>query len=214
MAIIDVADSAAKLHVVSVFQAGNESGIVTDPSKYQKRPANISVDRAVRHGTAGRNSLTTLALPPSDACIPFLIPTKASDPRPDNWTVYKLIPDDCYGFHVGEMNWEGQNAMFWHPRAWGFELENVADDKHEIEQRQYIKAALLYAHDCAVWKWQDYMVFDHATIAVPHTDTQQRRTDPKSSLFRESIFWDYVTQVRNSWPWGNSPAQWYGGNQF
>lgn len=210
--IINVVESAAKLRVVDIWRAGNESGVVTHPSMYWRDGAK-PYDRFVRHVTVGTNSLVYLAHNDRLACIPYLIPTKVSDPHNDNWTVWKMIPDDARAYHVGDMEWHGESEAIWHPRSMGHEIENLGDFKHEIEQRQYIKSALLYAHDCAVWKWQDTMVFDHSTIAIDHTSAGGRRTDPQAGLFRESIWWDYITQIRSNWPW-TDVAVWWGGNQF
>lgn len=208
MAIIDVKAAAASLRVVDVWRPGNPSGVVTHFSMYWTAGAK-PYDRFVRHVTVGTNSLAYLARNDRLACIPYLVPTKASDMFPDNWTVFKMIPDEARAYHVGDMEWRGETEAVWHPRSMGHEIENRGDFAHEIEQRQYIKSALLYAHDCALYKWQDTMVFDHATIAIPHG----RRTDPQAGLFRESIWWDYITQIRSNWPWTDVPV-WYGGNAF
>src|SRR5262245_12544172 len=77
--IIDVAACAAALRVVDVWKSGNPSGVVTVPSKYHRQPQGVTYDRFVRHVTAGSNSLSWLAGPNTDACIPYLIPTAASD---------------------------------------------------------------------------------------------------------------------------------------
>lgn len=207
---INVAEAASKLRVVDVWQPGNSSGVVTLPSKYFKTGV-VPYDRFVRHVTAGRNSLAFLAGPSTEACIPYLIPTDATDPDPDNWTVFKMIPDDSRCYHVGDMEWRGEQERYWHPRSMGHEIENIGDFAHPIEQRQYLKSALLYAYDCAVWRWQDHMVFDHSTIAVDHTNAGGRRTDPQAGLFNEAIWWAYIWQIRDNWPWPNIP-RWDGGS--
>lgn len=209
MSTINVAEAAAKLRVIDVWRVGNPSGVVTHPSKYFRQGVK-PYDRFVRHVTAGRNSLNWLAGTFTVACIPYLIPTGAFDPDPDNWTVYKMIPDDARCYHVGDMEWHGEQEAFWHPRAMGHEIEHVADFRTEIEERQYLKSALLYAYDCARYRWQDFNVFDHSTIAVPHTNTGGRRTDPQAGLFRESAWWDAILQIRAAWPW-QDVAVWHGG---
>lgn len=206
--IIDVADCAAKLRVIDIFKP-NSTGVVTHPSMYWADGA-VPYDRFVRHVTVGSNSLAYLAHNDRLACIPYLIPTKASDPFADNWTVFKMIPDGTRAYHVGDMEWRGQTEQFWHPRSMGHEIENLGDFRHPIETRQYIKSALLYAHDCAVYRWDDTMVFDHATIAIPHG----RRTDPQAGLFREGVWWSYIWQIRNAWPWQDVPVWWGGSDLF
>lgn len=208
--IIDVQDAAAKLRVVDVWQSGNSSGVVTHPSKYFRQGVK-PYDRFVRHVTAGTNSLGWLAGTNTVACIPYLIPTNATDPHPENWTVYKMIPDDSRCFHVGDMEWRGEQETFWHPRTMGHEIENVANFRTPIEDRQYVKSALLYAYDCARYRWQDNMVFDHSLIAVPHTNVGGRRTDPQAGLFREAVWWDLIWQIRRAWPWQDVP-RWDGGS--
>lgn len=211
--LIDVADAAAKLRVVDVWKAGNPSGVVTVSSKYFRTGAK-QYDRFVRHVTVGTDSLKWLAGTGTVACIPYLIPTDASDPSPDNWIVWKMIPDDARCFHVGDMEWHGENETFWHPRASGHEIENRGDFKTPIEFRQYVKSALLYAYDCARYKWLDRMVFDHSHIAIDHTASGGRRTDPQAGLFVESIWWNLIEQIRNDWPWNNpnDPPLWRGGS--
>jgi N-acetyl-anhydromuramyl-L-alanine amidase AmpD len=207
MTVLDVADAAAKLRVISIFQP-NSTGVVTLPSKYNQivpKP----YDRFVRHVTVGSDSLKWLAGPGTEACIPYLVPTKASDPFPDNWTVFKMIPDSARCWHVGDTEWNGTDETYWHPRSMGHEIENLGDFKHPIEDRQYIKSALVYAHDCAVWKWLDRMVFDHSTIAINHTAAGGRRTDPQAGLFDEGIWWQYIYAIRAAWPW-TDVARWDG----
>lgn len=220
MSVIDVAGSAKSLVVCSTFfPVGspenpvklNPGRVQTRLSKLRKRPGPYR--KAIKHVTVGSNSLLWLADTSPFASIPYLIPTKASDPDPANWTVYKIIPDDMYGYHVGDMEFHGEDETDWHPIAWGFEVENLGDFAHPVEQRQYIKAALLYAYDCAVHKWFDREVYDHSTIAIDHTAAGGRRTDPQAGLWVDSIFWDYVRQVRDAWPWPNLPI-WRGGTLF
>lgn len=206
---IDVAKEAAQLRVVDVFERGNASGVVTHPSKYFKQGAQ-PYDRFVRHVTVGTDSLGWLAGTGTVACIQYLIPTKASDRFADNNTVYKLIPDDARCYHVGDIEWRGEQEGFWHVRAMGHEIENVGNFRTEIEPRQYIKSALIYAYDCARWKWLDRNVFDHSQIAVPHTNTGSRRTDPKAGLFNECLWWDLIMAIRRAWPWPGMPV-WWGG---
>lgn len=218
--IIDVAQAAAKLHVVSVFMppGSPENPVALNPDRVQTRMSKLRVrtgpyKRCIKHVTVGANSLAWLARDAPDASIPFLIPTKASDPDPENWTVYKIIPDTHYGFHVGDMEWHGADETDWHPTSWGFEVENLGDFKHEVEQRQYVKAALLYARTCAEHKWPDREVYDHSHIAVPHTAEGGRRTDPQAGLWVDSVWYDYIRQIRDAWPWNDIPV-WRGGTKF
>lgn len=210
--LIDVADAAAKLRVIDVWRTGNPSGVVTQPSRYV---AGARYDRFVRHVTVGTNSLRWLAQTgPARVSIPYLIPTDASDPFADNWTVFKMIPDGTYTFHVGDMEWHGEQETFWHPRASGHELENAGNWRTPIEDRQYLKSALIYTFDCAKWRWLDRMVFDHSHIAVDHTNAGGRRTDPQAGLFSEAIWWDYIWQIRRDpaiWQMWGMP-RWDGGS--
>lgn len=207
---LNVQEAAARLRVIDVWANPNPSGVVTLPSKYFRTGAK-PYDRFVRHVTAGTNSLAWLAGPNTVACIPYLIPTKRTDPDPANWTVYKLVPDDARCFHVGDIEWRGEQESFWHPRAMGHEIENVANFRTPIELRQYVKSALLYAYDCARWKWLDIHVYDHSTLAVPHTNTGGRRTDPQAGLFNEAVWWALIWAIRDAWPWTDIP-RWDGGS--
>lgn len=212
MALFDVADAAARLKVIDTWKQGNPSGVLTQGSRYEPQPDGVKYDRFIRHVTAGTNSLKWLAQTgPARVSIPYLIPTKASDPDPNNWTVWKMIPDGNYTFHVGDMEWRGEQEGFWHPRSMGHEIENIANFRTPIEQRQYVKSALLYAYDCARWKWLDTMVFDHSQIAVPHTNEGSRRTDPQAGLFNEGVWWEYIWWIRDNWPWQDI-ARWDGGS--
>lgn len=220
MSIIDVPGSARSLTVVSTFYpiGSPQNPLRLNPGRVETRrsklrPRSGPYRKAIFHVTVGANSLLWLADTSPLASIPYLIPTKASDPDPGNWTVYKIIPDDMYGYHVGNMEFHGEDETDWHPISWGFEIENLGDFRHPIEERQYIKAALLYAHDCARDKWYDRECYHHSTIAVDHTAEGGRRTDPEAGLWVESIFWDYVNQIRQQWPFTDVPV-WWGARDF
>lgn len=220
-ALIDVKDAARRLKVCSTFfPIGTpENPVKLNPGRVQTRMSKLrkrtrKYKRAVKHVTVGANSLLWLADTAPEASIPYLVPTKASDPDPDNWTVYQIIPPTHYGFHIGNMEWHGEDENDWHETTWGFEIENKGDWKTPVEKRQYIKAALLYAFACAENQWLDRDVFDHSHIAIDHTAAGGRRTDPQAGLWVDSIFWDYVEQIRDNWPWGNSPALWRGGSDI
>lgn len=214
---LDVGHWAGKLDVVSTFIPGNKSGHVTNPLLYDpnapnKPPGYGGAPKAlpykfwVRHVTAGSSSLGFLTqgtVGGNWACIQYLIP------RGDNFTVYKLIPDWARCYHVGNAEWRGITNNELARQSKGVEIENLANWKQEIDTAQYIKFALIYCYDTALDKMQDYNVLDHSTIARPHG----RRSDPQAGLFREVIFWDFVQQIREAWPWGDKPALWHGGSE-
>ena len=96
---------------------------------------------------------------------------------------------------------------------WGAADPQLAELREFAEQRQYVKAALLYARQCAVDKWLDREVYDHSTIAIDHTAAGGRRTDPQAGLWIDSIWYDYIRQIRDAWPWTDVPV-WRGGTKF
>lgn len=208
----NVQEWANKLKVVSVFQPGNESGIVTDRRLYDpnfpgnRAPVPAPYEYFIRHVTVGVNSLSWLAggsIPETWASVNMLIP------RGMNFTVYKLFPDNFRGNHVGDAEWMGRTEGYIAPRAYGVEWENRANGTEAVDQSQYIKGALIYAYWCAENKTLDRKVLDHSLIAIPHG----RRMDPQAGLWSDQTFWDCVAQIRRAWPTNWPFPVWWGGSQ-
>lgn len=210
---IDVKDVAFNLKVVSVYQAGNETGWVTPPVLYDptvRGPRSLRYPLGqvmaprkertvgwVKHGTVGTNTLRFWGTGGSVTngtytLAKYLAPhdrTVYADGREHDTslTVFKMIPDWAACNHTGE-TW----AYFGNHNTVGIEYESLQNGIHDISEMAYIKGALVYAQAAAVEHLNDAFCVSHGLVAKPWG----RRTDPWAGKFDYALHWWLVEQIR------------------
>lgn len=209
---------AAKLHVVNVYEAGNETGWVTPKVLYDRgvktasgeimAPVVEPIRAWIDHGTAGSNTLLFWGEGGSIASgeytlANFLVPrdqTRYRDGKVHDttFTVFKMVPDWARCNHAGICS-----AGITNRNSKGCEYESLQNGTHDITDMQYIKGALIYTYDAHGSSIPDWFRVMHGIVAIPWP----RRKDPFSGLFDIARSWGIVTDIRqnanirNLWKW-------------
>lgn len=203
---IDMFPHAQALRVVDVHQAGNETGWVTPEVLYN--PAKKHKGQVVAptlgkyvfwmdHGTVGTNTLRFWGEGGSIAneafsLAQYLVPKDSTEYRDGRQhdtrnVVFKMVPDGKACNHTGVCNDPVNNT-----NTKGVEYESRQNGTHDITDMQYIKGALIFAHDAAEHGIMDYFRIPHGLVAEPW----QRRTDPWAGKFDIARSWELVQAIR------------------
>jgi len=202
---------ASLLKVVDVFKAGNETGWVTPKCLYDPKtlsPGGRSVaptmqrggpDYWVDHGTVGTNTLAfwgnggSLNDSAGWSLAQYLVPRDNTQYRDGKvhdteHTVFKMCPDKMATNHVGYAisNFSNSNCV-------GMEYESRQNGVHDITEAQYIKGALVFAHDAVTLGIEDWFRMMHGHIA---DRPRGRRTDPWAGRFDIAHSWELVQDIR------------------
>jgi hypothetical protein len=205
MADVDLVHWAANLQVVDVHKVGNPTGWVTDRRLYDPRiPGNHAPTYTrpgwwMDHGTVGSNTLRYWGTGGSIragawSLATYLIPhneTVYADnkARDTTFTVFKMIPDGYACNHAGDCITPIHNG-----NSIGCEYESMQNGTYDIEQAQYVKGALMYCYDSALYGIPDHARVSHGLVAEPHG----RRRDPFAGPYDYDYSWHLVREVRRT----------------
>lgn len=203
---IDMFPHAQALRVVDVWKQGNETGWVTPEVLYNpavkfngevKAPTLKKFLWWMDHGTVGTNTLRFWGTKGSInngafSLAQYLVPndtTVYADNKPHDTrnVVFKMVPDNRACNHTGVCNDPVNNT-----NTKGVEYESKQNGSHDITDAQYIKGALIYAHDAALHTIGDYFRVPHGHWAEPWG----RRRDPWAGKFDIARSWELVQAIR------------------
>lgn len=228
--MIDVWEAAQKLHVVDVWQQGNETGWVTPPVLYDPNvhyngvsmaPSAVPPTRWLDHATVGTNTLQFWGQGGSIAngeftLAHYLVPhesTAYADRKQHDttWTVFKMVKNGYACNHTGLCAGGIGNR-----NALGCEYENLQNGVQVFSDLQYMKGALIYTHDAAMHGIKDAFRTSHGLVAGDIARDSSgiyywkygRRTDPYAGPFDFAYSWELVQAIRREkriWQFWNLP---------
>ena len=198
---LDLYAEAQALKVVDVWQEGNETGWVTPRVLYDPAlkmvPALQRVQFWADHGTVGTNTLRFWGEHGSInngtwTLANYLIPkeqTQYADGslHDTTHTIFKMVPDGYACNHLGACI-----GPIWNGNTIGVEYESLQNGTHDISEPQYLKGALVYAHDAHALNIPDWFRVTHGLVAIPWG----RRSDPWAGKFRIGHSWALIEAIR------------------
>lgn len=188
-----------ELKYIKVYEVGNPTGYVTQRALYK---GGLSLMGALVHATVGNDSLGWLAggsLSGPAVSAHKLLPK-------DDFTVYKIIPDNYSCWHAGPSAWRDVPGKDLNKYFMGWEIENWNNGKDPFTESQYIKVAADWCYYSALCRLNDLNLVSHREVALHPDGHLGRKIDPSPLNFSWNHLWKYIWKIRTPevWPdwWG------------
>jgi hypothetical protein len=209
---LDLFDLAQRLKVVDVWAAKNETGwqtprVLWDPTQGMA-PRARPFTRWLDHATVGTNTLRFWGEGGSVnngtyTLAHYLVPheqTQYADGHAHDTTntIFKMVPPGYACNHTGLCAGGINNS-----NALGMEYENLQNGQEPFSEWQYVKGALVYAHDAVSNNIRDCFRTSHGLVAGEIAEGANgpywvygRRTDPYAGPFDFAYSWELVQRIR------------------